>query len=53
MPYTPAQHRLFEAVAHGSLTRKGLSRGTAAKLAREGVKKPSRRQMQAKALKGY
>ena len=39
MPYSPKAHRLFEAVAHGSIKRKGLTKAKAAELAKEGVKK--------------
>ena len=41
MPYTPEQHRLFEAAAHNPevAERKGIPQATAAKLAHEGVKK--------------
>lgn len=43
MPYTPSQHRLFEAAAHDPAiaARKGIPQAQAAKMAREGVKKPS------------
>lgn len=44
MPWTPAQHRLFAAVAAGAFKRKGLSRERAARMAAEGVdnSKPAR-----------
>ena len=40
MPYTPAQHRLFEAAAHNPeiAKRKGIPQQQAAKMAHEGVK---------------
>lgn len=39
MPWTPAQHRLFEGVAHGSIPPKaGLTPQKAAAMASEGVK---------------
>lgn len=43
MPYTPKQHRLFEAAAHDPKVAKkvGIPQHTAAKMAKEGVKKPS------------
>lgn len=39
MPWTPAQHRLFEAAAHnkGIAKKKGISQSTAARLAKEGI----------------
>lgn len=40
MPYSLKAHRLFEGIAHGSIPpREGLTRGKAATLASEGVKK--------------
>lgn len=43
MPWTSKQHRLFAGVAHGSIPPKpGLTKAKAAKMAKEGVKKPSR-----------
>ena len=41
MPWNPAQHRLFEAVAHNPeiAKRKGIPQSTASKLASEGIKK--------------
>jgi len=40
MPYTPAQHRLFEAAAHNPeiAKRKGIPTQQAAKMASEGIK---------------
>lgn len=40
MPYTPAEHRLFEAAAHNPeiAKRKGIPQPQAAKMAREGIK---------------
>lgn len=40
MPYTPAQHRLFEAAAHNPeiAKSKGIPQQQAAKMASEGVK---------------
>jgi len=45
MPYTPAQHRLFEAAAHNAAIAKrtGMPQDTARKMASEGVKSPSKR----------
>lgn len=41
MPYTPKQHRLFAGVAHGTIAPKpGLTKTKAAKMAKEGVRKP-------------
>jgi len=52
MPYTAKQHRLFEGVAHGSIPeKKGLTKGKAAMLAHEGVKKGEKKQ--AKKTKSY
>ena len=41
MPWTPAQHRLFEAAAHSPeiAKRKGIPQEQAAKMAHEGIKK--------------
>lgn len=41
MPWTPAQHRLFEAAAHNPeiARRKGIKQSDAARMAAEGVKK--------------
>jgi hypothetical protein len=41
MPWTPAQHRLFEAAAHSPeiAARKGIPQQKAAQMASEGVKK--------------
>lgn len=52
MPYSPAQHRLFEAAARDPAIakQKGIAQGQAAQMAAEGIKnKPQRL---AKALKG-
>lgn len=40
MPWTPAQHRLFEAAAHDTkvAARKGIPQQQAAKMAGEGIK---------------
>jgi hypothetical protein len=40
MPYTPAQHRLFEAAAHSPAVAqaKGIPQQQAAKMASEGIK---------------
>jgi hypothetical protein len=35
MPYNPAQVRLFQAVKHGGIKRKGLSKGKAAEILAE------------------
>lgn len=41
MPWTPAQHRLFEAAAHSPSVAKrvGIPQEQASKMAKEGVKK--------------
>ena len=41
MPWTPAQHRLFEAAAHDPSVAKrvGIPQGQASKMASEGIKK--------------
>lgn len=40
MPYTKKQNRLFQGIAHGNIPpKKGLSKGKAAELAAEGVKR--------------
>jgi hypothetical protein len=41
MPWTPAQHRLFEAAAHNPAiaARKGVPQQQAAKMAGEGIKR--------------
>ena len=43
MPWTPKQHRLFEAAAHDSSVAKrvGIPQGQASQMAHEGVKKSS------------
>jgi hypothetical protein len=53
MPWTPAQHRLFEAAAHNPAIAKskGIPQAQAAKMASEGIKKPTPKQY-AKALRG-
>jgi hypothetical protein len=40
MPYSPSQHRLFEAAAHNPAIAKarGIPQGQAAKMAGEGIK---------------
>jgi hypothetical protein len=52
MPWTPAQHRLFEAAAHNPeiAKRKGIPQPQAAKMASEGIAKGPKL---AKVLKGY
>jgi hypothetical protein len=52
MPWTPAQHRLFEAAAHNPSVAKrvGIPQQKAAGMASEGIKKPSPKQY-AKALR--
>ena len=42
MPWTPEQHRLFCAIAHGRVRRKGISKKKAKKMCSEGVKKVSK-----------
>ena len=53
MPWTPAQHRLFEAAAHSPSVAKrvGIPQQKAAGMASEGIKKPTPKQY-AKALRG-
>lgn len=53
MPWTPAQHRLFEAAAHNQAVAKshGMTPQKASQMASEGIKKPSP-QHYAKALTG-
>ena len=42
MPWSPAQHRLFEGIAHGSIAPKaGLTKQKAAGMASEGIKRQS------------
>ncbi len=43
MPWSPAQHRLFEAAAHNPQVaqRTGIPQATASRMASEGIKKPS------------
>ncbi len=52
MPWTPAQHRLFEAAAHNPQIAQssGIPQQKASQMAAEGTK-PSKGQMLAKALK--
>ena len=57
MPYTPAQHRLFEAAAHNPAIaqRKGIPQQKAAVMASEGIKpqgEASKRKALAKAIMG-
>lgn len=57
MPYTPAQHRLFEAAAHDPAVAKrtGIPQQQASKMAHEGVKhtgSPAAHQKLAHALMG-
>ena len=42
MPWTPAQHRLFEAAAHDPkiAAARGIKQGDAKRMASEGIKKP-------------
>lgn len=49
MPWTPAQHRLFEWVAHGGYS-PGLPRSKAAEMAHEGIKGSKPREKVANAL---
>ena len=53
MPWSPAQHRLFEAAAHSPAVAKrvGIPQSKAASMASEGVKKDARQKL-AKALSG-
>ena len=42
MPWSLAQHRLFEGIKHGSIQpKKGLTRAKAAMMADEGIKAPA------------
>jgi len=52
MPWSPSQHRLFEAAAHDPeiAKQKGIPQAKAAKMASEGIKKGPK---MAKVLKGY
>jgi hypothetical protein len=52
MPWTPAQHRLFEAAAHNQsvATRSGIPQQTAQKMAKEGAKSDPKKL--AEALRG-
>lgn len=52
MPWTPAQHRLFEADAHDPriAQQKGIPQQKAAQMASEGIKSPSKLQRLAKTL---
>lgn len=53
MPWSPKQHRLFAGVAHGNIAPKpGLTKTKAAKMAKEGVRKPSPRSGGHVGLKG-
>ena len=53
MPWTPAQHRLFEAAAHSPAVaaRVGIPQQKAAGMAGEGVKKASKGRMLAQAVR--
>jgi len=53
MPYTPAQHRLFEAAAHSPAVAKrvGIPQGQASQMASEGIKKSSKGKMMAAKLR--
>lgn len=52
MPWTPKQHRLFEAAAHSTAIAQanGIPQAKAAQMASEGVKKPSKALLTAKIL---
>lgn len=52
MPWSPAQHRLFEAAAHNPqiAAQHGIKPAKAASMAAEGIKKPSSPQSLARAL---
>ncbi len=51
MPWSPAQHRLFEGIAHGSIAPKtGLTQAKASQMAAEGIKKSPKPIDYAKAL---
>lgn len=52
MPWTPAQHRLFEAAAHNPQVaqQRGIPQAKAATMASEGIKKPSKGQRLAKVM---
>lgn len=53
MPWTPAQHRLFEAAAHNPAVAKrvGIPQAKASQMASEGIKKQSRGEAMAAKLK--
>ena len=52
MPYTPAQHRLFQAAAHNPDISKssGIPQATAAKMASEGIKASVQHEVRKKTL---
>ena len=53
MPWTPAQHRLFEAAAHDPAiaARKGIPQQKASQMAAEGIKRPAQGKALATALR--
>lgn len=53
MPWTPAQHRLFEAAAHNPAIAKanGIPQAQASQMAGDGIKPQSKAQVLASALK--
>jgi hypothetical protein len=52
VPWSPAQNRLFEGIAHGSIAPKaGLTQAKASQMASEGVKKSKGAMMAAKLKK--
>jgi hypothetical protein len=54
MPWTPSQHRLFEAAAHNASIAKrvGIPQAQAARMASEGVKSDEKRKALAAGLRG-
>lgn len=55
MPWSPSQHRLFEAAAHNPAIakRKGIPQAKAAQMASEGIKDEPEHKRMAKALGEY
>ncbi len=55
MPWSPAQHRLFEAAAHdpGVAKRTGIPQAKAGQMASEGIKQEPHHVKMAKALGSY
>ena len=53
MPWTPAQHRLFQAAAHNPAIAKshGMTQNKAASMASEGIKHDPKRAAMVKALR--